>query len=125
MSSPDDLNLRKCIRDLKEHNVKMLVAACEKNYDVDLLTNNSIDVVDFVFDDGELPDKILIKKWIEKIDEFFDEKIDKQPTIEEAKSGEDKNARKGKKRIAVHCVAGLGRAPLLVAIALVHKGCKP
>ena len=29
------------------------------------------------------------------------------------------------KRVGVHCVAGLGRAPFMVAMALVHNGCYP
>jgi len=28
-------------------------------------------------------------------------------------------------RLGVHCTAGLGGSPCLIALALVHKGCTP
>lgn len=59
---------------------------------------------DLAFEDGAAPPFDIIKKWMELIDQI---------------SGEDQGS-----CIAVHCVAGLGRAPVLVAVALIEYGLK-
>lgn len=52
------------------------------------------------FPDGGFPDESTIKKWLNLCKEHCD--------MEHP--------------IGVHCIAGLGRAPVLVAIALIQKG---
>ena len=69
-----------------------------------------------IFEDGKLPYEGQVEKWLKLVDDFFD-----GPESGKAGSAAGSDAR----RIGVHCDDGLGRAPLLVAIALVHKGAHP
>lgn len=55
------------------------------------------------YPDGQSPPPDIIERWIALITSTFDKATDK-PCI------------------AIHCVAGLGRAPVLVAIALIEYG---
>lgn len=63
------------------------------------------------YDDGGAPPPEIIKRWLEVV----------QTTFHNAPESSGQNGALGP-AIAVHCVAGLGRAPVLVAIALIEHG---
>ena len=56
------------------------------------------------FSDGSAPPKEVIEKWLKLVIDHFS----------------SKNKNPG--RIGIHCVAGLGRAPVLVGVALIELG---
>lgn len=61
-------------------------------------------VHDLQFPDGKAPPPETIERWMDIVTEVYTKK---------------------KGRIAVHCLAGLGRAPVLAAIALIEQGKQP
>eukprot|EP00164_Ancoracysta_twista_P000806 GFYU01001062.1.p1 GENE.GFYU01001062.1~~GFYU01001062.1.p1 ORF type:complete len:158 (+),score=54.71 GFYU01001062.1:943-1416(+) len=103
MDAPNDDNLPAYIVELKKHNVGTIVRVCDPTYETDGLAAEGIKVEEMPFPDGDAPPAEVVSKWLELV---------------EAHS-------KGGQAIAVHCVAGLGRAPVLVAIALIEKKMDP
>jgi len=110
MDAPNDSNLHLYLKELKKQNVTDLVRACEVTYNRESVEAAGIKVHELEFPDGEPPDANILDKWLDLVSECFkDNRIDS----------------KSNKSIAVHCVAGLGRAPVLVAIALIEFGLDP
>lgn len=104
INRPAQATLPQFIKDLKSHDVRVVVRCCDPSYSIETLTEAGIRVVDLPFEDGAAPPSDIIGKWMDVVKEIS----------EEAPEG----------CIAVHCVAGLGRAPVLVAVALVEYGLK-
>lgn len=105
MDAPTDGNLSKYVTFLKKKNVTHVVRACEATYSIAPLTDAGIQVTDVTFKDGDPPPLDVVDKWLRLVDAEFK---DKKEAV-----------------IAVHCVAGLGRAPVLVAIAIIESGMDP
>ncbi|ORY05599.1 phosphatases II [Basidiobolus meristosporus CBS 931.73] len=100
---PSDKTLPNYIPKLLEHGVKDLVriSDADNNYNIRPLEEVGINVHDEMkFDDGSVPSKTVVDNWLNLIYDNF--------ANEEA--------------IAVHCVSGIGRAPVLVTIALIELG---
>ena len=95
--SPNSNNIENYKNFLLKNEIKTLVKLCDETiYDVDYLISHGIDVINIPLEDGKTPSKEQIKKWIKIL----------------------KNQSQSKS-IAVHCMSGLGRAPLFVGIGLI------
>jgi len=107
MDAPTDANLSNYIEVLAKRKVRYVVRACDPSYSTAPLAKAGINVVDLPFPDGDPPPEDIVNRWLKLVEQEFIE------------NGDEKSS------IAVHCVAGLGRAPVLVAIALVAAGMDP
>eukprot|EP01121_Diplochlamys_sp_Union-15-3_P001109 TRINITY_DN1096_c0_g1_i1.p1 TRINITY_DN1096_c0_g1~~TRINITY_DN1096_c0_g1_i1.p1 ORF type:complete len:155 (-),score=29.81 TRINITY_DN1096_c0_g1_i1:97-561(-) len=102
LGAPEPFELPKYVKTLQKNNVKNLVCCCERKYDLKPFEENGIKVIEWVFNDGQSPPDELIEEWLK-----FVQSKGKDGTI------------------GVHCQAGLGRAPMLVAIVMIESGMEP
>lgn len=104
MHNPTNETLDTFIEDLKRYQATTVVRVCEITYDKKQLEKDGITVMDWPFDDGAPPPTKIVNDWLSLLKKRF---------------SEDPGC-----CVAVHCVAGLGRAPVLVALALIEGGMK-
>ena len=124
MDAPSPSNLPLYIKHLQKNHVKHLVRMCGPTYKTEIVEKAGIIVHSMAFEDGAPPSPIIIKKWLTLLD-FILNLSDELPDTLTHHLDKSNNNLKGSDTddfptIAVHCVAGLGRAPMLVAIALIE-----
>lgn len=105
MDAPRQQNLHLYIREMRKHHVVHVVRVCEPTYVGGELSNAGICLHEMEYKDGTSPSGDLINSWLQLVEKTF---------------YTDNGAKDAQPCIAVHCVAGLGRAPVMVAIALIE-----
>lgn len=103
MDAPRQANLHVYIKEMRKHHVTDVVRVCEPTYHGGELESAGISLHESEYKDGTSPSKELIMAWLQLVEKTF------------YLSGSDTSS-----CIAVHCVAGLGRAPVMVAIAMIE-----
>ena len=104
MDAPRQGNLHLYIKEMRNQSVTEVVRVCEPTYHGAELQTAGICLHEMEYPDGHSPPKDLIDRWLQLVEKTF-------------YSGTPDDANRC---IAVHCVAGLGRAPVMVAIALIE-----
>lgn len=139
-ASPTPQSLQTYINTLAVSNVTHVVRVCEPYYSADDLTSMGFQVHDWYFRDGDAPPQSVVDQWLTLLDAEFGLRAaanafsssavatseDEDDTSEaETTASPSSSADTPKKTVAIHCAAGLGRAPVLVALALVELGLEP
>lgn len=101
---PQDVTMENYIKLLMDHKVSHLVCATDQAYKTDDLAKSGVAVSELSFPDGSAPTQEIIEKWLSLVNKEF--------------MGDPDTC------VGVHCVTGLGRAPVLVATALIELGMK-
>ncbi|EDO07518.1 putative tyrosine phosphatase type IVA 3 [Babesia bovis T2Bo] len=103
LDAPNNSNVKLYLHEMLDFGVTYLVRTCETNYDDSAIIEENIAIKELIFNDGEPPSDEIVAEWLKLVKEVV------------ASNGS----------VAVHCVAGLGRAPVLACIALVEYGMHP
>uniref|UniRef100_A0A7S1WCG4 protein-tyrosine-phosphatase n=1 Tax=Alexandrium catenella TaxID=2925 RepID=A0A7S1WCG4_ALECA len=101
MDAPSDANSAVYVKELKALGVTDVVRTCEPTYSTEHFEKEGIQVHEMTFADGAAPPEDTIQRWNDLIRKRYRSK-------DEAGL------------VAVHCVAGLGRAPVMAAVALME-----
>ncbi|KAJ1998807.1 hypothetical protein GGI04_004840, partial [Coemansia thaxteri] len=113
MDCPTNNTIALYLKEFSRLNVTDVVRVCEPTYLRERLESHGVRVHDLPFKDGDVPPSTVLKQWLELVNERLSD------------AASQAAAQPVPKTIAVHCVAGLGRAPVLVAVALIEKGKDP
>jgi protein-tyrosine phosphatase len=113
LDCPTEQTIHQYVKELKSRGITDVVRVCEPTYQKSIFEAVDIQVHDWPFKDGGIPPVDLVSRFLSLVDERFNS------------SSKEELPTSNSPVIAVHCVAGLGRAPVLVAIALIEAGMIP
>lgn len=133
-ASPSEQNLADYANLLRRYDVSHVVRTCEPTYSAEKLAALGFEMHEMPFADGESPSPNIISDWLSLLDKVcgladHTRNTTVSPFANQLTSDSDVTSScdsdKPKATVAVHCARGLGRAPILAAIALVEAGLDP
>ncbi|RKO93342.1 protein-tyrosine phosphatase-like protein, partial [Blyttiomyces helicus] len=112
--APYERDLELYLKEIERHGVTDVVQVRDPTYDRNVFEDHSITVHNWAFPDGDALPANIVAAWVKLVESKFG-----------VKTKSSDNIAKPKKAIGVHGVAGLGRARVLVAMALIESGMAP